>query len=55
VDYQYAVVTDPFEYTLFVLSRTPQMSDNTYAMILGELETLGVDTGDLIVTPQLEY
>lgn len=52
VDYQYAVVTDPFEYTLFVLSRTPQMSDNTYAMILGELETLGVDTSDLILTPQ---
>ncbi|MGB0503876.1 MAG: lipocalin family protein [Thalassolituus sp.] len=52
VDYQYAVVTDPFEYTLFVLSRTPQMSENTYAMILGELEALDVDTSKLLITPQ---
>lgn len=54
VDYQYAVVTDPFEYTLFILSRTPQMSDNTYAMILGELEALEVDTSKLLITPQSE-
>lgn len=54
IDYQYAVVTDPFEYTLFVLSRTPQMSENTYAMILGEIEALGVDTSDLLLTPQPE-
>ncbi|MCA6127615.1 lipocalin family protein [Thalassolituus oleivorans] len=52
VDYQYAVVTDPLEYTLFVLSRTPTMDDNTYAMILGELEALDVDTSKLIRTPQ---
>ncbi|MDF1763031.1 MAG: lipocalin family protein [Oleibacter sp.] len=54
IDYQYAVVTDPFEYTLFVLSRTPQMSENTYAMILGQVEALGVDTSDLLLTPQPE-
>lgn len=52
VDYQYAVVTDPFEYTLFILSRTPQMDDNTYAMILGELEALDVDASKLLITPQ---
>lgn len=52
IDYQYAVVTDPLEYTLFVLSRTPTMDDNTYAMILGELEALDVDTSKLIRTPQ---
>lgn len=52
VDYQYAVVTDPFEYTLFILSRTPTMDDNTYAMILGELEALEVDTSKLLLTPQ---
>jgi len=51
-DYQYAVVTDPFQYTLFVLSRSPQMDDNTYAMILGELESKDIDTSDLIITPQ---
>lgn len=52
VDYQYAVVTDPLEYTLFVLSRTPQMDDNTYAMIMGELAALDIDTSKLILTPQ---
>jgi apolipoprotein D and lipocalin family protein len=35
-----------------VLSRTPTMDDNTYAMILGELEALDVDTSKLIRTPQ---
>jgi apolipoprotein D and lipocalin family protein len=50
--YEYAAVTDPFEYTLFILSRSPEMSDNTYSMILGELEALGVDTSELILTPQ---
>jgi len=50
--YEYAAVTDPFEYTLFILSRSPSMSDNTYAMILGELEAKGVDTSKLILTPQ---
>jgi len=53
-EYQYAAVTDPFEYTLFILSRDPQMDDNTYAMILGELEALGVDTSELLITPQPE-
>ncbi len=52
IDYQYAVVTDPFQYTLFVLSRTPQMDANTYAMILGMLEVQGIDTSDLLLTPQ---
>ena len=52
IDYQYAVVTDPFDYTLFVLSRTPSMDDNTYAMILGDLESRGIDTSKLILTPQ---
>ena len=52
IDYQYAVVTDPFQYTLFVLSRTPQMDENTYAMILGMLEAQGIDTSGLLLTPQ---
>lgn len=54
VEYQYAVVTDPFQYTLFVLSRSPQMDANTYAMILGMLEVQGIDTSGLILTPQSE-
>ncbi len=51
-DYQYAVVTDPFQYTLFVLSRTPQMDDNTYAMILGELAARDIDASQLVLTEQ---
>lgn len=50
--YEYAAVTDPFEYTLFILSRSPKMSENTYSMILGQLEALGVDTSELVITPQ---
>ena len=48
--YEYAAVTDPFEYTLFILSRSPKMSENTYSMILGQLEALGVDTSELVIT-----
>ena len=52
IDYQYAAVTDPYQFTLFILSRTPQMDDNTYSMILGELEAKGVDTSNLVLTLQ---
>ena len=52
VAYEYAAVTDPFTYTLFILSRSPSMDDNTYSMILGELENKGVDTSKLVLTPQ---
>ena len=51
-NYSYAVVTDPLKYTLFVLSRTPQMNDATYAAILAELEEMGINTEKLLLTEQ---
>ena len=51
-NYQYAVVTDPLGYTLFVLSRTPQMDQATYDQILSELEAKEIDTSKLLLTPQ---
>lgn len=51
-DYQYAVVTDPLRYTLFVLSRTPQLEADVYGNILQQLQQLGINTGRLIVTEQ---
>lgn len=50
--YQYAVVSDPLRYTLFVLSRTPQLDGATYEAILRELERQGFNTGKLVDTPQ---
>lgn len=54
-DYQYAVVTDPLKYTLFVLSRTPRMEPELYTDILNQLETAGINTGKLLLTPQPEF
>ncbi|WP_290582647.1 lipocalin family protein [Ketobacter sp.] len=51
-NYQYAVVTDPLKYTLFVLSRTPQLDDGLYADIVQELQTQGFNTEKLLLTPQ---
>lgn len=53
-NYQYAVVTDPFQTTLFVLSRTPQMDNELYSEILVELDNQGIKTGNLILTPQAD-
>lgn len=50
--YQYAVVTDPLQATLFVLSRTPQMDEALYQNILSMLEAAGIDTSSLLRTPQ---
>lgn len=54
-NYQYAVVTDPLKYTLFVLSRTPQMEDELYADILQQLQAAGFNTDKLLLTPQPEF
>jgi apolipoprotein D and lipocalin family protein len=51
-NYSYAVVTDPLRYTLFVLSRAPQMDGETYGKILQELEDQGFDTDKLVETEQ---
>ncbi|AUM11521.1 lipocalin family protein [Ketobacter alkanivorans] len=54
-DYQYAVVTDPLKYTLFVLNRTPQMEAGLYSEILTQLDEMGIDTEKLLLTPQPEF
>lgn len=51
-NYQYAVVTDPLKYTLFVLSRTPSMEASTYEQILQQLEDKGINTDKLLLTDQ---
>lgn len=51
-NYQYAVVSDPLRYTLFVLSRTPQMDADLYGEILQQLRVAGFNTDRLIVTEQ---
>lgn len=51
-NYQYAVVTDPLGYTLFVLSRTPQLDQATYDQILSDLAAKEIDTSKLLLTPQ---
>lgn len=51
-NYQYAVVSDPLRYTLFVLSRTPQMDAELYGEILHQLRVAGFNTDRLIVTEQ---
>ena len=51
-NYQFAVVTDPLKYTLFVLSRTPQLDEPTYNRILQQLQAKGIDTQKLVATEQ---
>lgn len=51
-NYSYAVVTDPFRFTLFVLSRTPQIDQDTYDLILSQLEEQGINTDKLLLTEQ---
>lgn len=51
-NYSYAVVTDPFRFTLFVLSRTPQIDPETYDSILAQLEEQGINTDKLLLTEQ---
>ncbi|MFM1920704.1 MAG: hypothetical protein RLZZ303_2338 [Candidatus Hydrogenedentota bacterium] len=52
-DYEYAVVTDSRQSTLFVLNRTPAMTRERYESILAELEELEVDTSRLRITGTL--
>jgi apolipoprotein D and lipocalin family protein len=51
-NYEYAVVSDPFRFTLFVLSRTPQMDPIVYQQILSELKAQGFNTARLLPTLQ---
>ncbi len=52
VDYQYAVVSDPFRSTLFILSRQPTLSSALFEGILFRLQQQGYDLQRLSVTRQ---
>ncbi len=52
-DYQWAVVGDPGRTTLFVLSRTPTMNDDTYEEILTLIRGRCYDPGNLELTTQV--
>lgn len=51
-DYKYAAVGDPKRDYLWILSRTPEMSDATYQNILRRVEKLGFNPAKLQKTPQ---
>jgi len=53
-NYQYAVVTDSRQATLFVLSRTPSISQELYDDILAQLAAAQVDTSRLRFTGSVE-
>jgi len=49
-NYQYAVVTDDRQYTMFVLHRQPSMPQALYDRILEELQAKNIDTSRLRVS-----
>jgi apolipoprotein D and lipocalin family protein len=53
-DYSYAVVGGPRRSFLWILSRTPQMDEDTYADIIDSLPSFGYDPDRLILVPQPE-
>ncbi len=52
-NYRYAVVGHPERKYLWILSRTPQMDEETYTNILERLRTQGYDPAKLIRVPQV--
>ena len=52
-NYQYAVVTDARQKTMFVLCRSPSMPQELYDTILEELRVKNIDTTRLRVTGEL--
>jgi apolipoprotein D and lipocalin family protein len=51
-EYQYAVVGTPDHNFLWILSRTPQMTDATYQQILRNVEKMGFRPSKIVKTPQ---
>ncbi len=52
-DYSYAVVSHPNKKYLWILSRTPKMSDSVYQQILTRLKEKGFDLSKLKITQQI--
>ena len=50
-DYSFAVVGEPGREYLWILARTPQMSDDVYARILSRLPALGFEPARLVRNP----
>ena len=53
-DYSYAAVGEPTRRCLWILSRTPQMDEQTYNSIAGRLQQLGFDPARLERCPQVD-
>jgi len=51
-DYSYAAVGDPARENLWILSRTPQLSDKVYQALTAHLATQGYDVNQLSKTRQ---
>ena len=51
-NYEYAVVGEPGRDYLWILSRTPQMDEATYDVLLERIARQGYDPGRLVRTPQ---
>ncbi len=51
-NYQYAMVTNRNNTLLWILSRTPQMNNERYNLLVNEASDLGIDTSLLIKTIQ---
>jgi apolipoprotein D and lipocalin family protein len=54
-DYEYAVVGHPSRDYLWILSRTPELSEETYRNILTRLQAQGYDTSRLVRTRQVSH
>lgn len=52
-DYSYAVVGHPNKKYLWILSRTPTMSDTTYQQIIYKIEEKGFDISKIKLTKQI--
>jgi len=51
-DYSYAIVGNPSRKYLWILSRTPVISDETYSQILEIIRSKGYDTDKIVKTAQ---
>jgi apolipoprotein D and lipocalin family protein len=51
-DYSYAVVSEPKRKSLWILSRTPKMSQETYSRVISRIKSKGFDLDKLKMTVQ---
>lgn len=52
-DYRYAVVSDNFGYSLYILSKTPQLEDSLYQQALKSAQAANVNTKNLVFSSQV--